>query len=686
MVFALRTPGAYYERVDAGGELVSPLRTDVTGFVGIAERGPLDLPVPVESWRQFVSWFGDVSPAGFLGYAVRGFFANGGQRAWVVRVASRDAAAGAACAGTGLVSAAGQVWRLRASSEGTWGNGLTASLREVNRVQRRSVAGDAAGRWTAVASVAGVARGLHVRLSQPGRVPQHRVVSAVDPVTGRVYWVHPQGEGLPYDAPVMGLDPDVPVLLEGVEWRLVVSENDVLVAVYDQLSLVPENERYGPRVLAAPRGPVDPVTRVQAWTPPQPVVLEELRATTADLTPFEPAGTDRLELAGGRAGLAALMPQDFFGEPVATSDSREAAALKLRGMRTLEEIGEIGLLAVPDAFVRPEVPNPVVPPEPVEPDPCRGSCPPCDDVGGSYGSEPHDLVPGTARPVPFDDLPPVFTDQQSYLVQAQLVNQCERLRYRFALLDPPWAAATDAAGGTSAVLDWRARFDSPRAALSYPWLGVLDPLTPAGGNVRLVPPSGHVAGAYAATDLAVGVHRAAAGSVLDWTLRASVDVDAERHGVLNDAGVNVARTVAGRGLRLLGARTCSSDPDWRYVPVRRLLSMIEKALELALQWVVFEPNGMLTRARVTMTATMLLLGLHESGALAGATPDESFRVVSDPDNNPPQVTDRGELVVDVLVAPVLPLEFVLVRVGRVGDSLVVRSDAVPAGALTGGAP
>src|SRR5215470_11929004 len=102
MITTDRAPGVYYQTVDAGRPPVTPLRTDITGFAGIAERGPLDLPVPVESWRQFVSWFGEVTPVGFLAYAVRGFFENGGLRCWVVRVASRDPITGAACASVSL--------------------------------------------------------------------------------------------------------------------------------------------------------------------------------------------------------------------------------------------------------------------------------------------------------------------------------------------------------------------------------------------------------------------------------------------------------------------------------------------------------------------------------------------------------------------------------------------------------
>src|SRR5690242_249629 len=117
-MLAFRTPGAYYERVDAGSPQVAPLRTDIAGFAGIAERGPLDLPVPVESWRQFVSWFGNVTPVGFLAYAVRGFFENGGRRCWIVRVASRDPITGAACAAVEVPTVTGPAWRIRASTEG----------------------------------------------------------------------------------------------------------------------------------------------------------------------------------------------------------------------------------------------------------------------------------------------------------------------------------------------------------------------------------------------------------------------------------------------------------------------------------------------------------------------------------------------------------------------------------------
>ncbi|MFC6705791.1 phage tail sheath family protein [Flexivirga alba] len=648
------TPGVYYQAIDAGGPAVTPLRTDIAGFAGIAERGPVDLPVPVTSWRQFVSWFGDVIPAAFLAYAVRGFFENGGVRAWVVRVASNDPVAGAAAASADFGGAAGPVWRLAASTAGAWGNRLTVNLRELNRIQLTTTGTDPDGRWSRLPGLSGLAVNDEVRLTQPGRPPVWRVVAAVDPMTSQAWWVPPEGPRRGYHLPVTGLDHTAPMTVESVEYRVLVSASGVLVGLYDRLSLVPENIGYGPLVLAGVRPPVDPVTGTAVWAPPAPILIEELRADTADLRGLDLDPATETALAGGRSGLSWLSVDDFVGQPVAPDDGPVAAALKRRGLRALEDVAEVALLAAPDALVRPEPPRPA-PPPPCVPDPCL-------DLAAAV----------ITYPAPDVDAPPLFTDQQVYAVQAALVEQCERLRYRFALLDPPYAAATDPAAGLRGVLDWRARFDTRFAALNHPWLRVLDPLDPTGASIRLVPPSGHLAGGYAAGDLQTGVHRAPANRPVQWALAASVAIDETGHGVLNDAGVNAIRTIGNRGLRAMGARTVSSDPDWRFVNVRRLMSMVEKALDIALQWVVFEPNDVFTRARVTLSVTNFLLGLHEQGMFAGSTPAESFYVTCNETNNPEREIDLGRLLVEVGIAPAVPFEFVVVRVGRVRDSLQVK--------------
>ena len=660
-----QAPGVYYQTVDAGGPPVTPLRTDITGFVGIAERGPVDVPVPVQSWQQFLSWFGGITPVGYLAVAVRGFLENGGRRCWVVRVASDDPELGRASSAVELADAAGPAWRVSASSPGGWGDQLGVVVREVNRAQVLTTATDPDGRWCAVPRVAGFDRATLVRVSQAG-TPQVllRSVALVDPVASRLYWVHPEpGAGLPYDAPVRGFDPNRPLLLETVAYRLLVSERGRLLRVLDEVSTVPESPRYGPALLPPIAPPQDPVTGEARVAAPEPVVVEELRPDTTVLSALQVDPTATLRLAGGRDGLAPLVVADFVGEPFAVDDDAETLARKRRGLRALEQVGEVGLLAVPDILIHPGEPNPSAPLPPCVPDPCLDEA---------------TVVPG---PVPdtLPDLPPVFPPEDVFLVQAETVQQCERLRDRFALLDPPLEVVLDGTAGIRGVLDWRSRFDSAFAALTYPWLVVADP-NRSPGDLRLVPSSGHVAGVVAGTDLDVGVHKAPANRRIRWALGPSVAVNDPLHAVLNQAGVNVARSVGGRGLRLLGARTMSSDPDWRFVNVRRLMAMVEKALGIALQWAVFEPNGFLTRARATMTATFFLDALHERGMLAGATAEESFYVRCDLDNNPAELRDAGELVVEVGVAPAQPFEFVVLRVGRVQDSLEVRDLGTSLGA------
>ena len=671
-----RAPGVYYQAVDASTPPVTPLRTDIAGFVGIAERGPIDVPVPIESWQQFLSWFGGVVAEGYLGYAVRGFLENGGRRCWVVRVASRDPVRGARVSETTVRAPATvdhpegvPVWRIRASSEGLWGDELTVNLRERNRTQVHSRKHDPAGAWSEVPGVAGLSRLSLVRVTQAGSAfEQWRVVSETDPITGRLFWVNPQpARRLTHEAPLVGFDPDRPVLIQTVDYQMLVSERGRLLRMHDGLSLVPEHPGYGPSVLRA----LSPST-YSGGSPanassPEPVVIERAPDSTSDLRGLVLDPSQHLRLGGGSRGLAALAVFDLIGEPSSDDDSDFAVTLKRRGLRRLEEVAEIGLLSVPDVHIQPVEVNPRAPAPTCVPDPCLDPVVPV-------------VAPVIQEP---PESPPVFSPRDVYRVQAEMIQQCESLRHRFALLDPPYDVVSDTESGIRGVLDWRARFETSYAALSYPWLLVADPVRPP-GTVRPVPPSGHVAGLVAATDLRHGVHRAPANQPLGWVLGASVPVSEEHHALLNSQGVNAVRTVAGRGLRLLGARTLSADPDWRFLNVRRLMSMIEKALGSSLQWAVFEPNGFLTRARATMSVTFFLDSLQEAGMLGGRTDEESFFVQCDLDNNPAADRDLGRLLIEVGVAPSQPFEFVLLRVGRVTDSIEVRETVGSLGATGSG--
>jgi phage tail sheath protein FI len=259
-------------------------------------------------------------------------------------------------------------------------------------------------------------------------------------------------------------------------------------------------------------------------------------------------------------------------------------------------------------------------------------------------------------------------------VQSALIQQCEDLRDRIALLDPPFAAARNDKLGVGAVRAWRSRFDSKYAAFYYPWLRVVDPLRIT-SITRDIPPSGHVAGQYAQTDFRFGVHKAPANGPLSWIQDVTIGVDDAVQGVLNPLAINAIRPLAGRGIRIYGARTMSSDPDWIFVNVRRLMMMIEKAIDVATQWAIFEPNDVLTRSKLSLVLTSFLLSLWERGALMGAVADEAFFVRCDEGNNPPDDRAQGRMLAEVGVAPVRPFEFIILRVGRAQNQFEITEES-----------
>jgi phage tail sheath protein FI len=319
-------------------------------------------------------------------------------------------------------------------------------------------------------------------------------------------------------------------------------------------------------------------------------------------------------------------------------------------------VDEVAILAAPDAHLRPGPEADFAPLPPCTIDPCL----PC---------EQPDPVAPPPPPSPVER-PPSFALDDVFRVQSALVEQCERLRERFAVLESPLPAhgqmLQEAVAGVRA---WRRRFDTKFAALYFPWPLVRDPL--GRGSLRATPPCGHVAGLYARFDLAEGVHRPPANGELRWVQSNAVPVDDGLHGVLNPEGINAIRAFPGRGIRVYGARTLSSDPLWRYVNVRRLMSMVEEAIEEAMQWSVFEPNNLQLRELLRLGIAEFLEAVWRQGALVGDQPEEAFFVRCDDVNNPPALAELGQLVVDVGIAPAVPGEFIVVRVGRTRDELRV---------------
>jgi hypothetical protein len=213
----------------------------------------------------------------------------------------------------------------------------------------------------------------------------------------------------------------------------------------------------------------------------------------------------------------------------------------------------------------------------------------------------------------------------------------------------------------------RGLIDSTRAALYYPWVVVNNPLagpnSPQPAEIAL-PPSGFVCGIYARNDIERGVWKAPANEVVRGALRFERHVNHGEQELLNPIGVNCLRYLSGRGFRVWGARTVTSDPEWKYVNVRRYFNYLESSIDRGTQWVVFEPNGEMLWANVRGTVSDFLLNEWKSGALLGTKQDEAFFVRCDRTTMTQNDLDNGRLICLIGIAVVKPAEFVIFRIGQ----------------------
>ncbi|GGP77498.1 phage tail sheath family protein [Streptomyces melanogenes] len=243
-------------------------------------------------------------------------------------------------------------------------------------------------------------------------------------------------------------------------------------------------------------------------------------------------------------------------------------------------------------------------------------------------------------------------------VQLGLIAHCELMGDRVAIIDPP--------PGQNArqIRVWRqetAGYDSKYAALYYPWIKSFDP---ASGQSRLIPPSGHVAGIWARNDSERGVHKAPANEVVRGAVDLELQITRGEQDLLNPIGVNCIRAFPGRGIRVWGARTLSSDPAWRYLNIRRYFNYLEESILIGTQWVVFEPNDHNLWARIRRNISAFLVNEWRSGALFGQSPSEAYYVKCDEETNPPESVDLGRVVCEIGIAPVKPAEFVIFRLAQ----------------------
>ncbi|MFD7031399.1 phage tail sheath subtilisin-like domain-containing protein [Streptomyces sp. NPDC059917] len=243
-------------------------------------------------------------------------------------------------------------------------------------------------------------------------------------------------------------------------------------------------------------------------------------------------------------------------------------------------------------------------------------------------------------------------------VQLGLIAHCELMGDRVAIIDPPPGM------NARSIRVWRqetANYDSKYAALYYPWIKSFDPAT---GQSRLVPPSGHVAGIWARNDSERGVHKAPANEVVRGAVDLELQITRGEQDLLNPIGVNCIRAFPGRGIRVWGARTLSSDPAWRYLNIRRYFNYLEESILIGTQWVVFEPNDHNLWARIRRNVSAFLVNEWRGGALFGQSPEQAYYVKCDEETNPPESVDLGRVVCEIGISPVKPAEFVIFRLAQ----------------------
>ncbi|MFI9386615.1 phage tail sheath family protein [Kutzneria sp. NPDC052558] len=605
----LGAPGIYQSphRVEPA---FTATRLDVTGFVGVAPRGPVNETVAVFSWSDYQQRFGAFQGRGRLPYAVQAFFAQGGAKAQIVRVAP---AADDPDATSRLLLSNGIT--VSARDEGSWGDLLSVTIE-----------------FTASQHIATEPAPTGLRLLGGASVVPGSLLLTD---SGEFRWVI----SVVVNGGVTTAVTDKPVRATGVS----VITADVSVVDGDPtfvrqesfagLGLRPEHPQFLLQRLESDSLLVRPTG---AWKMPLPLPDLGLSTVTSSLAH---KGKDRW---------SEIDRNSFFSGGAADDPLNEEPH---RGIDVAGRNLEIGLLVVPDLYWSWDAGAQVT--DPPDQPPACGCFRPCapDPAPITYTTPPQpDRLLDGRDPGELAEI----------LVRQKRVVEVAALRQRFvALLDVPFGLPV------GEVIRWRSNFDTSYAAAYFPWLAAVGPDTLA----VQVPPSAYAAGIIAAREIKHGLPWGPANELAVGAVQASDHVSDAEHDRLHLAGVNVYRAERD-GFRLTAARTVSSDPDYRQLSVRRLMTMIAITLARQAQFLVFEPNTPQLRDLLGQMITHLLRGLKAQGAFSGDTEQQCFFVLTGDSVNPPQNQQLGRLVAEVGVAPSTPLEYLVLRITQDGDGAV----------------
>ncbi len=641
------SPGVYVEEFDSGSKPMEGVSTSTAGFVGVAERGmTVGVPQLVTNFADYKRKYGgylsenEYGNYRFLSYAVEQFFANGGSRCYIMRVAPESAK----CAEGYFPSKENPLFKFTAKNPGEWGNRLQITIKpaDMARTQVLEEPADGSARYR-VKKAAGFHEGDIVEFRNPGGAAEKSdsaagnaegetknadsegnnesgesgssADEAVKPVYNRVTRIQDNFIEFekPFDSGIADTNPNPQKVLVACGFSMEIRFDDISEA-YENLSL---NENEADYI----------VKRLEKSDLVSVGVPEMSDAAEKDGTekPADGDGTEKPDNGNSKE------TDSGKADPVPPFERLAGDGTKTKVTLTLEN-GANGSVSdlTPDNF--------------------NGDDKGAGKRSGIEAFKDNDTVSIMAVPG--------VTDLS---VQLNLVTHCENLASRFAVLDMPRDLKK-----TDEIEAYRDIFDSTYAALYHPWLTVYDPLDKR--NIA-IPPSGSVIGIYARSDNERGVHKAPANEVVKNCVGLDCNFNKGEQDILNPKGVNLIRAFPGRGIRVWGARTVSSDGSWKYVNVRRLFIYIEESIKANTNWVVFEPNDETLWVRVKRTIEVFLTGLWRNGYLAGTSTDEAFYVNVGPSTMSQSDIDNGRLICVIGVAPVKPAEFVIFRLTqKTGDS------------------
>lgn len=677
------SPGVYVEEIDTGSKTIEGVSTSTAGFVGMTRRGAASgLPQLVTSFADFQRKYGShfnlgtaFADSNYLPYAVEGFFNNGGKRVYIMRVLGTAASVASESTLGGIIT------RLLSDAAVGATTIKPATLRGIQigtqvllmMVKDGVTTASAVTSITAIDPAAGTAT-MALALTNAFEARYTTVLTDTESLDGTGNIVAAVGPG----SVVRAASVDIEAADEG-SWGLDISiqASHQSAARANFVSLELANPGNALRLNSGAG------FYVGAWVEifnGDTKLYRRITAVAGVVITVDGAPIAGATLAPVLPATTTIVSTCEFGLTVAYNGFVEQfSGLTLEnvaGRYCMDEINNnstlITVTAVPGSTDPTNYPCGTILPSGgmrTTSENLRISL----TVGGSDGTgspAASDYVgvdngPGTRTGLrALEDIDqvsiiavPGITDQT---VQNAMIEQCERLKDRFAILDPE-----NKEQSLDEIIAQRQLFDSKYAAIYYPRVNVLDPLTDLDLSI---PPSGHMAGIYARTDIERGVHKAPANEVIRGITGLDLTINKGEQDILNPSPVNVNvlrdfRT-DGRGYRVWGARCITSDTDWKYINVRRLFIFIEESIDQGTQWVVFEPNDEPTWARVRRTVSNFLTNVWRDGALQGKKPEEAFFVRCDRTTMSQDDIDNGRLIMIIGIAPVKPAEFVIFRIGQ----------------------